>query len=500
MANPMQDQRERERARIDGRASFAGAAFLTGVGLIYLLERVGAPAGLVRALGPLFALAALGLLGVLTRATRMPTFFTADRAIPAAYAGLGSAATAAGFTLCLAAPGRSPLPLAGVAAGVALNALVVSPLLRATHASGLADLLATRFPSTPLRLLVAMLLATIGALVAAAGVAAATDAIVALFEPARAAAATIVAAVVLLTVAPGGLAGLVWGAAASAGMILMILTLPIAAQLLSGDPALPALARGGALVGQTLTPLWSVGAAADVLVALATGLAVGALAPLTTAAIACSGERQAFRAGLFGVAFAALIALAALLDLGMGEPTGPMAAGLRATAVVLGALVLAGAGAQAATRAWGARMTGLRHRWAPLASQRLARSRVAMIAVVGGCALLTARTAVNPGVALQLAAALSVGLAAPLIALALFSRATSAHAAAGAVASLASGLFLLILGGGFPDPGRLMICALASGATGFAVGWAGAVFARDAGEPPRPRHDLFVDAPFDPGA
>ena len=41
----MQD--ERDRAKIDGQAAFASAAFLIGVGSIYLLARVGAPDGLV---------------------------------------------------------------------------------------------------------------------------------------------------------------------------------------------------------------------------------------------------------------------------------------------------------------------------------------------------------------------------------------------------------------------------------------------------------------------
>ena len=76
----MSDQRERERAKIDGRAAFAGAAYLMGIGLIDLLARVGAPDGLVRGLGPLFALTGLALLGVLMRSTRVPAFFAAERA------------------------------------------------------------------------------------------------------------------------------------------------------------------------------------------------------------------------------------------------------------------------------------------------------------------------------------------------------------------------------------------------------------------------------------
>src|ERR1700722_7885291 len=108
----MQDQRERERAKIDGRACFAGAAYLMGVGLIFLLGRVGAPDGLVQALGPLFALSGVALLGALTRSTRVPPVFIADRPIPAVYAGLSFAAFAAGLFLCLGPPSAAPLPLA----------------------------------------------------------------------------------------------------------------------------------------------------------------------------------------------------------------------------------------------------------------------------------------------------------------------------------------------------------------------------------------------------
>src|ERR1700688_255489 len=121
----MPDQRERERTKIDGQAVFAGAAYLIGVGLIFLLERLRASDGLVRALGPLFALASLALLGVLTRSTRVPAFFTADRAVPAPYAGLSLAAIAAGMVFCLDSPGDSPLPLAGAAIGLCVSALAV---------------------------------------------------------------------------------------------------------------------------------------------------------------------------------------------------------------------------------------------------------------------------------------------------------------------------------------------------------------------------------------
>jgi cation/acetate symporter len=497
----MQDERDRERARIDGRAAFAAAAFLIGVGLIYLLARVGAPDGLVRALGPLFALAGVGLIGALTRSTRVPAFFTADRAVPPPYAGLAFAAIAAGFVLCLDAVGDSPLPLAGVAAGLCLNALVVAPLLRASKASGLADLLVTRFPILLLRLYLAALQAAIGALVAAAGFAVATNRIVALFEPSRGVAATIAALAVILIVVPGGLAGLLWGAAASAGIMLIILGLPIAGHFATAAPTEAPLDSISGLAAQLLAPVWADGDGIHFLFALATGFAIATLPPFMSAAIASSGERPALRAGGLGLIFATLIALAAGFDLGL--PTariGAMSSGLDATAGLLAALILAAAGVHAGARAWGmsiARRPQDRH--APLASQRLARSRAAMIAIVAVCATLAARASLHPQTALTAAGALSLACAAPLVALALFSRARSAQGVAGALASLGTAILLVVVEQAAGDTRRLLVGALASAAAGFIAGWAAGIFSPVATEPPPARHDLFVDAPLDRG-
>lgn len=490
----MQDERERE--KIDGRAGFAAAAFLIGIGLIYLLQRVGAPDGLVRALGPLFAIAGLALIGILSRASRVSTFFIADRAIPPFYAGLSFAATAAGLALCLGAPERWPLSLAGVAGGLGLNALILSPMLRATQSSALADILATRFPSLPLRVSGAAVLAAIGALVAIAGLSAATDAIVALFGPTRTVAVVIAAAAVASMIGPGGLAGLVWAGAASAGMVLMIIGLPIAAQILGGA-TISFPAPDGDFAGRALS--LHGGGAAGVVVALAAGLGIGALAPLTAAAIASPGRGPALRAGVYGSMFAGLIAIGGSLELAGGPARDAMASGLQTSAILVAELVLAAAGVHAVARAWGSNMTGRRLRYAPLASQRMARSRAASAAALGACALLALRNDLAPATALTIALGLSLGLIAPLVSLALFSRAESAHAAAGAVASLAIGVSLYSLHLEILDADGLLICALSSGAAGFAVGWAGSAFVRSAGEPPA-RHDFYADAPLDPGA
>ena len=143
-----------DRDRIDGVAVFAGAAFLTGMGLVAALARVGAPDRLVEALGPLIALFGLVTIGALTRTARLADFLAARRAVPPAYGGLAFAATAAGLVLALDAgpTGRSPLPWPAVALGLGGAALIVGPLVRRASASALSDVLATRFPAAPTRL------------------------------------------------------------------------------------------------------------------------------------------------------------------------------------------------------------------------------------------------------------------------------------------------------------------------------------------------------------
>jgi cation/acetate symporter len=496
----MQDQRER--AKIDGRATFAGAAYLMGVGLIFLLGRVGAPDRLVQALGPLFGLSAVSLLGVLTRSTRVPAFFIADRAIPAPYCGLAFAAFAAGLVLCLGPAG--PLPLAGVAIGLCLSGLIVGPLLRASGASALSDLLATRFPNPLLKAGCAGLLLAIGFFVAAAGFEAAVEAFMALFELSRAVTEAVVAGIVLLMIAPGGLAGLLWGAAASAGVLLIILALPIAAQFIGGDAPIGVVIGDAAIWRDAFARGWITQGVGDPrmnsLLVLTSAIAIAALPPLTSPAIASFREGQALRAGALGVAFTALIGVAAFVNLVVWpSPAGPMSSGLKASALLLAALSLCSAGVVSASRARGTNAGGAYGRYMPLASQRLARSRALLLAVVLLCVGMAHRLTFDPKAAIVVAAALSLSLIAPALALALWSRANAAHAIACVVVSLATAATLGALEGRIPNAERLLIGALCAGAAGFVAGWAAAIFSSSERSPNPARRDIFVDAPFDPG-
>ncbi len=215
---------QRDRDRIDGMATFAAAAFLTGMGLVAALARVGAPDRLVEALGPLIALFGLMIIGVATRTARLADFLAARRAVPPIYGGLAFAATAAGLVAALesGANGRSPLPWPAVALGLAGAALIVGPLIRRASATALSDLLATRFPAAPTRWALAVALWVVGVLTATAGFDAAVDVVVAHVGQSRRAAEVVVALALATSVVPGGLKGLLWSDAASAGGALAI--------------------------------------------------------------------------------------------------------------------------------------------------------------------------------------------------------------------------------------------------------------------------------------
>ena len=216
----------RDRERIDGLATFVAAAFLTALGLVAALAQVGAPDRVVAALGPLIAVVGLAILGVVNRTPRLGDFLAARRAVPPFYAGMALAATAAGLALAFggeAADAFAPWPAA--AAGLVCAALIVGPLLRRANASAAADVIATRFEAAPVRFLFALIIFAVGGLTAAAGFAAAVDALAAAAGLSRRLAEIAIATTLIAGVVPGGLKGLLWSDAASAGAALAIAAL-----------------------------------------------------------------------------------------------------------------------------------------------------------------------------------------------------------------------------------------------------------------------------------
>jgi hypothetical protein len=482
---------------VNGRAAFAGVALLVGIGLTFIAERVGAPEGLVRALGPIFALPGVALIGLLSRSSRVASFFAADRAAPAAYAGLAFAGIAAGLVLCLSGKFGAPsqLPSVGVALGLCLGALVFGPAVRRANASDPADLFARRFGGWLLRWLLAPVFFVVGALLTAASFEVALEAIAAEQIVSRATAIVAVGVTLALVVAPGGLTGLLWAAAACGGALLLTLGLPIAARLLaaSGDT----LAWAGTGLGGADALDHIVSAAPPVLI-LASAIGVAAMAPLAGFGAAVQNQNQSLRAGASGFFFLALMAAGTLIDADLvSGGLGPAASAIRTGVSALAAIALAGAGALSASRSLAANSARrIDTRRAP-ASQRLAGSRGTALILIGVCGSVLHSRAIDPSAAILWAVVLSLALVAPILALNFSPRATAIHALASLFVSLGVLIALAL-----PDPLALsptvwLFNALVAAMAGIAVGWGTSLLSRS-----RPAHPPNVsrDPYFEPSS
>jgi len=495
-----------DRDRIDGLATFAAAAFLTAVGVVATLERVGAPDRLVQALGPLAAFVGLAIIGGLNRTARLAEFLAARRATPPIYGGLAFAATAGGFVLALGPTknGAGPLPWPALALGLAAAALVVGPLLRRANASALADVLATRFAAAPTRVVFALALWTIGLALAVAGLETAVDALVAAVSASRRVAEIAVALALAATVVPGGLKGLLWSDAASAGGALAIAA--IGAGLAWGGfsappPRIAEAASGwlGAADWLAWPPARPVDAALfDAAVALAAATLFAFSAPALGAP-----RRRAARAGLFGLVFSfaglalGAIGLAAFPPAAARSPT---AAALIGAATLLPAVALARAGVLGAARAAGVNLAAAYARLAVLASERLARIRLMMLTVIVLAGVLSDLRQVDSAQAIVFALALDLALVFPALVLAAVSSGGALAAAAAFVAGLAA---LIALAHGRSLAGasarEILVGALIAAAAGLLVG---AVVGVVAPAPARARRggaraDPFADLPLD---
>jgi hypothetical protein len=493
---------KRDRDRIDGLAAFAAAAFLTGLGLVAALARVGAPDRLVEALGPLIALVGLAIIGALNRSARLADFLAARRAVPPAYGGLAFAATAVGFVLSLdgGLSGRGPLPWLGLALGLAGAALIAGPFVRRSGAGALSDVLATRFPAAPTRWAFALVLTVAGALTATAGLETAVDLIVAHVGQDRRAAEVIVALSLAMTVVPGGLKGLLWSDAASAGGALAIAAIGAALAWSGGAPVPPLAETAQGWLGPSALHADS----ASLLFEAATAFGVGAFFAFVPASIGAP-PGQTSRTGLFGLAFTlAGVALGAfgLAAFWPGSATAAhssTASALVGAATGLPALALARAGVCGAARAAGIDLSTAYARLTVLASVRLARIRLTMLAVIVLAAVAADHRLIGPPAALTLALALNLALIAPALVLGPISGGRSWTAAA----ALAAGLAVLAwrrYGVAAPfAPSDLMISALIAGAAALLAGAVVGVIApaRGGARKGGARSDPFVDLPFE---
>jgi cation/acetate symporter len=301
------------------------------------MDRIGVPAGLVRALAVIFVLAGLIILAALLRTMRVSWFYAAGRAVPAPYAGLAFASLAAALFM----PFMPPIPrgtsltslFAGFACGLACAALVTGPILRKTGAFSLPDLIAARFPRLAARLGAIFLTAAVTILIAIAGYSEALTSLVNLSGLSKPLASGVIAVLLIFIMMPGGLAGTLWTAAAAAIIAVTVFSLPLLITALHGTPlAVPLIGSADlwatALARiETWTSTEASAAAApakesmDIALITAIALGVGVLAPLLGIPIGCPDRRAAQRGGFAALFWGGILILLAVTTLAQGSLT-----------------------------------------------------------------------------------------------------------------------------------------------------------------------------------
>jgi hypothetical protein len=470
-------------SRINGLAFFAGATFAIGLATIMVLERVGAPGGLIRAIGPVVVLLAVSIVGIGAHSADLASFIAARRQAPSFYGGLSSVAIASGIALSLYPGLISPFdpPLLGFFAGVALGTIALGPFIRSFGATSPADVVATRFPRSPIRLFSAIVIWTPAALTALAGYRVAVAAAQGLLTSNRGWAEAIVAAVLILTVTPGGLTGVVFCSAASGGVLAMVALVGFVASS-HGAPHIYALAPDSLAIGSPMSFGPTIG----------TMLATASLFAFAPGSIVSPSVGGAMRAGL--VALVLGLALASLTDAALSVfPLGPgssasnlVAASYIGAATLASALALASFALQMSARAFGVALADPPKPFRALASVRLARMRAAQIFVVVACAVYDSKDVLDPRTALIIAMALSLALAMPLVALAAVPRVGPTSAGAAILAALAIATYQASTMKGLPSATNLFEVALLVAAVAFVVGSLTSLVAPRRGQAPTP--------------
>ncbi len=481
--------------RINGLAVAAAVLFAAGVATALVLDRIGLPAGLVRAIGPVLTLIGLAVFGLGARNADLAAFLAARRSAPAFYGGLALAAVAAGMALCLY-PGlgsfSDPPPL-GVAAGAALGAIVFGPLVRSFGATSANDIVATRFSGSPAAVVSGIVAWATAAATALAGFQIAVAAAETLVIPDRMLAEAIVSTALVLSVAPGGLAGVIWCSAASAGELAMIVALGSASAWMRG------LAPIGSFPVVAPAPL-ALDSPLSLAPLLASALAAASFFALQSPAIASRDAASAVRAGIGGFAICAALvvtAVAALstfpIDIG-AHAADAVAGSFVGAAMLASTLALAGVGMHASSRAFGVVLTEGRRPFPRPASVRLARMRASQVALVIGCAICDSRGFVESRTALVIALALSLGLTTPMIALAAIARVGPTAASVAALVAVAVGAKQAIGMEWPPTAAEAFEAALAAAAAAYVAGFLVSLAAPRRGPAPTPgAFDLFAN-------
>lgn len=252
------------------------SAFVGLVLMLAMLEQLGMAAGSVRLammVGPIALYAAIGLASL----TRDPLeFYAAGRRVPPAYGGLGLALTALGSTGMVAIAGElflvgfDALCIGiGALAGFVVMAVLLAPFIRKFGAYTIPSYLGRRFDSRLLRLTAAGVLSVPMLLMLSAELRVGASAAAALTGLGLAASTIVLAFVLAVTLAAGGVRGLTWTATAQGIAGLLALLVPVAIvgvsltnfplSQLSHGPTLRTLTRFEQLQGMPiiLAPAWA---------------------------------------------------------------------------------------------------------------------------------------------------------------------------------------------------------------------------------------------------
>ncbi len=305
-----------DRARIDGGFGFALAAFVLGLGLLAVLDRIGLPDDMLRigTLGLIFS--GLVVIAVSLRTMRPVDFYAGGRRLPGTYAGIAFAGGVFGLFLPFLAPSPG-ISVTSAAAGFGIGCIwalfTTGPILRRSGAYSFADLIASRFPHILVRGPVVLLMACCAACVALGGYAIALQSLTAATGLDRSTGAAILGGLLIVLVVPAGLSGVLWVAAAAAVVTVVALILPLGLGLVSGLPlALPIFgdqtAWSKAVSDFALVTSADTQAGFELPIMIAIGLGLATLAPLFGASIATRDEGAAWRSGLVGMVWLALIA------------------------------------------------------------------------------------------------------------------------------------------------------------------------------------------------
>jgi cation/acetate symporter len=468
-------------------AIFASATFVLAMAGILTLERIGAPDKLVRALGPIVVLLGLTVFGFGASNADLPSFLAAGRDTRPPFGGLSIGAIAAGMTFCLYPDlsSASNPPWLGVVLGVAIGAVGIGPLVRRFGATWRSDVIATRFSAAPIRIVSAAVVWSTAALTAFAGYRSAVATTEALVTPDPSWAKAIVAIVLASSVTPGGLTGLIWSAAASAGALAMIVAIGFVFGWGFGSHPFDQITALSPISSAFSSPA----SFASLVVA---SLAIGCFFPFEPASVGSLNTTTAIRAGFVGVVWCLVLATVASGGLsafsGIVDPglSSSIPTSLAGAAMLASTLSLAAAGVHGSSRAFGIALAAPRRPFPTLASVRLARMRGAHLLVVIGCAFGDRNAFLDARTALVIAMALSLALTTPLLALAAIGRAGPVSGGVAVLAALGVAYLRFTTGTNWTDPVVLFEEALVVGAAAFAAGALASVLLPRRGLPPTP--------------